>query len=179
MGRRSGARLRTRAHCGRAQLPPLRPRPAAALHRKTLRGRLEHEHRRPNHLNDGPRRRAPPGFIPIQPLPRGNSQILMRRIAVLAFVVAVAGAGLYYGERSKAETSITPAPLMHVIGDAEREATRVPMSMTRLSDDQEIEAGNRIADGYVTSLSRSSNPQDDAVADYVERVGRMLAAQAH
>jgi predicted Zn-dependent protease len=103
----------------------------------------------------------------------------MRRIAVLAFVVAVASAGLYYGERSKAETSITPAPLMHVLGDAEREATRVPMSMTRLSDDQEIEAGNRIADSYVTSLSRSSNPQDDAMADYVERVGRMLAAQTH
>ncbi|HWC18087.1 MAG TPA: M48 family metallopeptidase [Terriglobales bacterium] len=103
----------------------------------------------------------------------------MKRIAVIAFVIAVAGAALYYGERSKAEAPVTPAPLTHIIGDAEREATRVPMSMTRLSDDREIEAGNRIADGYLTYLSRSSSPDDDAMAAYVEQVGRSLAVQAH
>ena len=103
----------------------------------------------------------------------------MKRTAVLAFVIAVAGAALYYGERSKAEAPVTPAPLTHIIGDAEREATRVPMSMTRLSDDREIEAGNRIAEGYLIHLPPSSSPEDDAMAAYVEQVGRSLAAHAH
>jgi predicted Zn-dependent protease len=103
----------------------------------------------------------------------------MMRIALLALVIAVAGGAVYYGERSKAEAPVTPAPLMHVIGDAEREATRVPMEMTRLSDDQEIEAGNRMADGYLGHLSQSASPDDDAIAEYVESIGRTLAPQAH
>jgi predicted Zn-dependent protease len=105
----------------------------------------------------------------------------MRRIAILVIVIGVAGAALYYGERSKAEAPVTPAPLMHVIGAAERDATRVPMGMTRLSDDEEIEAGNRIAGNYLTYLRRGSgvNQQDDAMSLYVEQVGRKLAANAH
>ena len=102
----------------------------------------------------------------------------MRRIAVLVFVIGIASAALYYGERSKAEAPVTPAPLMHVVGDAEREATRFPMEMTRLSDDQEIEAGNRMADSYLRYASRSSNA-DEAMATYVEQIGRRLAVHAH
>src|SRR5262249_9777005 len=101
------------------------------------------------------------------------------RIGLLALVIAIAGAALYYGEHSKADAPVTPAPLMHVIADAQREVTRVPMQMTRLSDDQEIEAGNRMADGYIGHLSQSQSPEDDAMGEYVESVGRVLAAQAH
>src|SRR5690348_6475152 len=103
----------------------------------------------------------------------------MKRFAVLGAVVAVAAAALYYGEHSKADAPVTPAPLMHVIGDAEREATRVPMQMTRLSDDQEIEAGNHIADAYLASLPQASTDEDAAMQAYVERLGRSLAANAH
>ena len=103
----------------------------------------------------------------------------MKRIGLLALIIAIAGAALYYGERSKAEAPVTPAPLMHVIGDAQREVTRVPMQMTRLSDDDEIEAGNRMADGYIGHFAQSQSPEDDAMAEYIERVGHVLAAQAH
>ncbi|SRR5579884_2633139 len=103
----------------------------------------------------------------------------MKRFALLGVVVAVAVGALYYGKRSKADAPVTPAPLMHVIGDAEREATRVPMHMTRLSDDEEIEAGNHIADGYLASLPQASNDEDTAMQSYVERVGRSLATNAH
>lgn len=103
----------------------------------------------------------------------------MKRFAVLAGVITVAAAALYYGERSKADAPVTPAPLMHVIGDAEREATRVPMLMTRLSDDEEIEAGNRIADTYLASFPRASTDEDAAMEAYVQRVGRSVALNAH
>lgn len=104
----------------------------------------------------------------------------MRRAAVLVAIIVIAGGALYYGERSKAEAPVTPAPLMHVIGDAEREATRIPMQMTRLSDDEEIEAGNQIADGYLNRWPRSSSDENDqAMAAYVEQIGRKLAANAH
>jgi predicted Zn-dependent protease len=103
----------------------------------------------------------------------------MKRIAVLIFVIAVAGAALYYGERTKAEAPVTPAPLLHVIGTAQREATRVPMEMTRLSDDQEIEAGNRMAAAYESHWRASPNPDDEAMEKYVQEVGRKLGANAH
>lgn len=103
----------------------------------------------------------------------------MKRIAILVLVIGVAGAALYYGERSKAEAPVTPAPLMHVIGAAEREATRVPMEMTRLSDDEEIDAGNRMAASYLAYLPRSNQTNDAAMGVYVDRIGSKLAANAH
>ena len=103
----------------------------------------------------------------------------MKRIAILLLVVGVAGAALYYGERSKADAPVTPAPLMHVIGAAEREATRVPMEMTRLSDDEEIDAGNRMAASHLAYMPRSDKTNDVAMGVYVERIGRNLAANAH
>jgi beta-barrel assembly-enhancing protease len=103
----------------------------------------------------------------------------MKRIALLACVISISAGALYYGERSKADAPVTPAPLTHMIGDAEREATRVPMQMTRLSDAEEIEAGNRITEGYTAYLARSSDANDTAMSEYVERVGRRLATHAH
>lgn len=103
----------------------------------------------------------------------------MKRIAILLLVVGAAAGALYYGERSKADAPITPAPLMHVIGAAEREATRVPMEMTRLSDDEEIDAGNRMAASYLAYMPRSGQTNDVAMGVYVERIGRNLAANAH
>lgn len=103
----------------------------------------------------------------------------MKRIAILLLVVGAATGALYYGERSKADAPVTPAPLMHVIGAAEREATRVPMEMTRLSDDEEIDAGNRMAAGYLSYLPHSDQTNDAAMAVYVERIGRTLGASAH
>jgi predicted Zn-dependent protease len=102
----------------------------------------------------------------------------MRRIAVLAAVMAIAGAALYYGERSRADVPVTPAPLLHIIGDAEREATRVPMKMTRLSDEQEIAAGNQIAAHYQLTMPKPYDA-DRRRADYIAEVGARLAANAH
>ena len=103
----------------------------------------------------------------------------MRRFVLLAFVIAIAAGALYYGERTKAEAPVTPAPIMHVINTAQREATRVPMQMTRLSDDQEIEAGNRMAAAYVSHWQQDLSPDDETMAQYVQEVGRKLGANAH
>jgi len=103
----------------------------------------------------------------------------MKRIAILVLVIGVAAGALYYGERSKADAPVTPAPLMHVIGAAEREATRVPMEMTRLSDDEEVDAGNRMAAAYLSYMPKSTQTNDAAMAVYVDRIGQQLAANAH
>ena len=103
----------------------------------------------------------------------------MKRVAILVLVVGVAAGALYYGERSKADAPVTPAPLMHMIGGAEREATRVPMEMTRLSDDEEIDAGNRMAAGYLSHMPKSTQTSDAALAVYVDRIGQQLALNAH
>ena len=104
----------------------------------------------------------------------------MRRIVVLISVIAVAAGALYYGERSKAEAPVTPAPIMRVLSSAQREATRVPMQMTRLSDDEEIEAGNRMAAPYESQRKEQNRSSEDAaMGQYVQHVGHKLAANAH
>ena len=103
----------------------------------------------------------------------------MKRIAFLVSVIAIAAGALYYGERTKAESPVTPAPIMRVLSSAQREATRVPMGMTRLTDDQEIEAGNRMAAAYEARRSVHLDSEDAAMERYVQEVGRNLAANAH
>jgi predicted Zn-dependent protease len=103
----------------------------------------------------------------------------MKRIAILVVVLVVAAGALYYGERTKADAPVTPAPIMRVLSSAQREATRVPMGMTRLSDDEEIEAGNRMAAQYESHWRISPDSEDAAMQSYVEEVGRKLAANAH
>ena len=66
----------------------------------------------------------------------------MKRAPILLAVIAIGVAAIIYGQRHHAEAPVSPAPLLHVIGDTERDLTRVPMKLTQLSDEEEVKIGN-------------------------------------
>ena len=99
----------------------------------------------------------------------------MKRLLVLACILGLSGAAVWYGQRRNDETRIAPNGGINLIADSERELSRVPMRLTRLSDNEEISVGDEIAREYLSSNVR---PETQAQA-LVEQVGAELAERAH
>ena len=68
--------------------------------------------------------------------------------------------------------------VVEVAADAQRDLTRLPMRLTRLSDAEEIAVGNELAQQY--SINHEDlRAEDLALEAYVRRVGNAVAAHAH
>ncbi|HEY2389822.1 MAG TPA: M48 family metalloprotease [Candidatus Angelobacter sp.] len=98
----------------------------------------------------------------------------MKRFLILILILASAAGALYYSRQHKVEARVGPEAVLNALADTQREFSRVPASVTRISDDQEVEIGNALASRYVVS----SQPQDAAMQVYVDAVGRKVASHA-
>jgi predicted Zn-dependent protease len=98
----------------------------------------------------------------------------MKRSLILLFILASAAGAFYYSRQHKVEARVGPEAVLNALADTQREFSRVPASVTRISDDQEIEIGNALAPRYVVP----SQPQDVAMQVYVDAVGRKVASHA-
>lgn len=102
----------------------------------------------------------------------------MKRILALAVSLLIAGGSLYFVERRPRHDVVTPNPVVDVTADWERDLTRVPADMTRISDSEEIRIGNELAAQY-QSATPPPDPESQALARYVDQVGKDVSAQAH
>jgi beta-barrel assembly-enhancing protease len=104
----------------------------------------------------------------------------MRRYFILASIVALGVGALLYSRRHAAETSVGPNAILKAVADVQRETSRIPMRVTRLSDAQEIEIGNAIATQYVGNLQAqyTYSAADMAFQQLVQKIGSALAARA-
>lgn len=102
----------------------------------------------------------------------------MKRWITFGLVCALAAGALWMSQVRKPKATASPDAILHFIADTERELGRLPFELTRLSDEEEVRIGDEIAARYGYSLARPSNPNDVAIAAYVERVGRLVAARA-
>lgn len=102
----------------------------------------------------------------------------MKRWLPLAIILALAAGALYLGQRRKSDAPIGPQAVLGFIAGAEREVSRVPARMTRLSDEEEIALGDRLAAQYAPVTERGDLVSGDMQA-YVERVGLQVASHAH
>ena len=104
----------------------------------------------------------------------------MKNRIFMIVAVLLAGLGLALSEIGKPDVPVSPAPLLFFLADTQRELTRMPMQVTRLSDEKEIEIGNQLAREY---LAMFPNPRRDeeskAIQAYVSEVGGRVAANAH
>src|SRR5208282_3436810 len=105
-----------------------------------------------------------------------ESLIPMNRRIMFAIVVTLEIAALVWSERHRVEVRVSPASLLYFVADSEWELSRLPMAATRLSDQEEIDIGNRMAaDTYLDRLNPGLTPeqkqQNQVVEDYVNRVG--------
>src|SRR5579872_4202213 len=105
----------------------------------------------------------------------------MKRLAVLIAVIAFIAGALWWAQTRKVENTVGPQTLMNAVATGQRELTRLPMSATRLSDDEEIEIGDSLASRYIAYFSSSDSParvEQTKMEDYLAVVGRNVSARA-
>jgi predicted Zn-dependent protease len=98
----------------------------------------------------------------------------MKRHVTLILVLAAATAALYYSGRHKQETRVGPEAVLNALADTQRELSRVPAAITRISDQEEISIGNTLAERYSVQYGAG----DATIQAYVNTVGRKVSGRA-
>jgi predicted Zn-dependent protease len=105
----------------------------------------------------------------------------MRRQAILTSLVLIAGVALFYSTRKRDDAHAGVGALWGWLAEAQRETSRVPMTVTRLSDAEEIGIGDRLAaDHGLRNLHQhyTYSANDLAMEQNVRRVGNELARRS-
>jgi predicted Zn-dependent protease len=94
--------------------------------------------------------------------------------------MAIVVGALYYNHRRQPEVTAGPEALSNWAADISRETSRMPMRVTRLSDDDEIRIGNDMAAQSLVNRHQqyTYSAADLAFEQYVNDVGTKLAARA-
>jgi beta-barrel assembly-enhancing protease len=103
----------------------------------------------------------------------------MKRWIALATILVLGVAAIIFAERRKVDSDASAAAILYLVADTEHELTRMPVRFTRMSDEEEIRAGNDLAQGYLPD--RNNNPSEEftRIQSYLEKVGSPLAQRAH
>ncbi len=176
LGRRSDRSLPRSPASERALLSLVRSRPPSPLRRPHRpHRRLDARPARPHRLLHGPRRRALDRQLPLRPPSRITQEgpLMPRRIALIAILVA-GGAVLFLLQRHKVTAPITPAPALYLVADAEREAERLPLEATQVSDQEEMRVGAQMSNNVCMTRGTHDSPEVIKIRDYVSKVGQSL-----
>jgi predicted Zn-dependent protease len=104
----------------------------------------------------------------------------MKHRIYLLVAVLLAALGLVLSEVRKPDVPVSPTPLLFFLADTQRELTRMPMAVTRMDDEKEIDIGNRLARQYVAMFPRPARHSEaEAIEAYVRSVGQNVARNAH
>jgi predicted Zn-dependent protease len=102
----------------------------------------------------------------------------MKRAIAFLVVLLVGVAGLYFSQRRHDPTPVSANAVVAMAADAQRDLTRAPMRLTRLSDDEEIAVGKELAEEYAIPAEKLSS-EEQALDGYVRRVGGAVSVNAH
>jgi len=102
----------------------------------------------------------------------------MKRIGMFIGVLLVGVSAIYFSERRHDSTPVSANAVVEVAADVERDLSRVPMRLTRLSEDQEIAIGAELAGQYANNTAKLST-RELARDSYVRQVGSTVASHAH
>ncbi len=100
---------------------------------------------------------------------------MIRRV-ILALLLLIAGIALFLLQRSKATARVSARPLLYLLADAQRETERIPLAVTRVSDEEEMKVGNEVARGYGLFSKPASSPDNVNIIVYLNQVGSAVAA---
>jgi predicted Zn-dependent protease len=103
----------------------------------------------------------------------------MRHWILLAGILFFAAAAVVTSERRKVDVPASPAALLYLVADTEQELTRMPVSFTRMPDDEEIRIGDQLARIYERNEERENTPENAIIDHYLKRVGDQVARDAH
>jgi predicted Zn-dependent protease len=101
----------------------------------------------------------------------------MKRWLVLILILGASGTALYYSQRHKTETHVGPEAVLNALAETQREISRVPAKLTRISDEEETHIGDAMAQSYLSRFGPVP-PGDVQLASYVTTVGHIVAGRA-
>lgn len=94
---------------------------------------------------------------------------------IAAFLVLLGCVAIFILQREKAAVPITPRPLLYLLADTQREAERIPLAITRVSDGRETEIGDQIAREYGLTSTLSRDQDARRINAYLNTVGLRVA----
>jgi beta-barrel assembly-enhancing protease len=103
----------------------------------------------------------------------------MTRWILWTGVVVLGIAAIVVSERQKVDVPASPAAILYLVADTERELTRMPASFARMSDQEEIRIGDQLAHYYVQEKESEKLAATLVVERYLTQVGGQLASRAH
>lgn len=101
----------------------------------------------------------------------------MKWTVALVVVLALCGAALYLAQHRKHDDVVSTNAVVDMAADWQRDLSRVPMHLTRISDQQEIRIGDALAQEY-SSTEVPRNPEMLATEQYINHIGAVVAAHA-
>jgi len=104
----------------------------------------------------------------------------MRRVLlfpIFFLIVAASAAALYFAERRSKASHVSASAVVELAADAQRDVTRIPMRLTRISDQEEIAIGTKLSAQYA-ARDQVLTPEQGALQLYVSRVGAAVAVHA-
>src|SRR5215470_6507473 len=105
---------------------------------------------------------------------------MKKGVTLLLFFVVLGSAlgALWYSQRRTKQTAVSANAVLQMAADAQRDALRAPMKLTRISDEEEITIGRELAKNYGRSFP-GMTAQEQALQKYVAAVGGRVATRAH
>jgi beta-barrel assembly-enhancing protease len=102
----------------------------------------------------------------------------MKHWILLTGIVLLGMAAVIVSERRQVDVPAGPSAVLYLVADTEQELTRLPVSFTRLSDEEEIRIGDRLA-AFYSEQQPTQNPESVEIVRYLTRAGQQVAAHAH
>lgn len=102
----------------------------------------------------------------------------MKRAGTFFAVLLVGVTALYFSQRRRDSTPVSVNAVVAIAADAQRDLTRAPMRLTRLSDNEEIAIGRELAHQYAYPEDKLT-AEESGLENYVRRVGDSVAMHAH
>ena len=120
------------------------------------------------------------GLLPLFALSRNDPEAAMKRWLPLSLIVLAGIAAVVAAQWQHISTRASPQGVLTAAADAQHELTRVPASVDRMSDEEEIALGNEMAARYATELPAGApqSARPSAMEAYLQRIGERTAAHA-
>jgi beta-barrel assembly-enhancing protease len=92
-------------------------------------------------------------------------------------LLAAAGGALYYSAHHKSQSHVGPEAVLNAVAGVQREISRLPAGVVRLSDEEEARIGEQMARNHASGAG--PRPEDIAIQEYLNVIGRNIGARAH
>ena len=101
----------------------------------------------------------------------------MKPWIVLSGIILLGCAAIMVSERQRVDTQVSAEPVLHLVGDTEQEISRLPVRLTRISDEEEVRIGDELAKGYAENWNPAGEKKTEfaEVEKYLNAVGSRVA----